>query len=208
MSSLTTCAQLCARLAAVVLIATLGGCASFYVDMNLKELAPADRAVVAQPKPVQLLFEFQTDGVRNVKVSELLRPKVLEAVRGSGAFSEVSDGPVANGALVSITLNNVPLTSDAYAKGFVTGFTFGLVGNTVGDGYICTVDYRSSPNATKLVKTNRDAIYTSLGATSGPKQEVRKVKSLEEAGSVMAHKVVSNTINDLAKDPAFGKDTP
>ena len=126
--------RVCARLAAVVLIAALGGCASFYVDMNLKDVTPANRVAVAKPKPVQLLFEFQTNGVRNVIASEKLRPKVLDTVRASGAFSDVSEAPVPGGALLNITLNNVVLTDDAFAKGFVTGFTFGLVGSTVGDG--------------------------------------------------------------------------
>lgn len=194
---------MCARLAAIVLISALGGCATFYVDMNMKEVAPANRAAVANPKPVQILFEFQTKGVRNGQATDFVRKQVLETVRGSGAFTDVSDGPVANGAILNIVLNNVPLTDDAYAKGFTTGLTFGLVGTTVGDGYICTADYISAPGAAKITKTNRDAIYTSLGNSSGPPPNVQKMKSVDDAVHLMVRKTVGNAVNDIARDPAF-----
>ena len=195
----------CARAAAIVVLATLSGCASVYVDTGIKELKPEERIKIANPQPVQLLFQFQTKGVANGQATDLLKKTVLSAVQDSGLFSQVGDGPAANGALLNITIDNVPLTDDAFAKGFVTGFTFGLVGSTVGDGYICTVDYLPAPNAPKITKSVRDAIYTSLGATAGTPDHAQKVSGFEEAAKLMAHKIVANGLNELAKDPGFGK---
>lgn len=39
-------------------VLALTGCASFYVDDNTKDVPVAQMAKPAQPKPVQLLFEF------------------------------------------------------------------------------------------------------------------------------------------------------
>jgi hypothetical protein len=205
MTILIPAVKACARAAAVFMFVALGGCASFYVDSSLKEVTPADKVAVANPQPVQLLFEFQTKGVRNGQATDMLRDTVTAAVKDSGLFSQVGDQPVANGALVSVTLNNVPLTDDAFAKGFMTGFTLGLVGNTVGDGYICTIDYSAGPSIPKLTITNRNAIYTSLGATSGPKQPADKMKSADEAAKTMTRRTIANGLNDLAKNPDFAK---
>jgi hypothetical protein len=194
-----------ARVVAAVVLTMLSGCASVYVDTNIKELTPAERVSVANPQPVQLLFEFQTKGVQNGQATDLLKDAVWNTVRGSGLFSQVGEGPAANGALLHITINNVPLSDDAFAKGFVTGFTFGLVGNTVGDGYVCTVDYLSGPNAQKITTITRDAIYTSLGATASTPQHAQKVAGFTEAANLMARKIVGNGLNDLAKAPGFAK---
>jgi hypothetical protein len=196
----------CGLAAAIVMMAGLGGCVTPYVDTSLKDLTPADKVQVANPQPVQLVFEFQTKGTANSQVTDLLKPIVLATVKDSGAFSQISDVPPANGALLHITLNNVELNdtaNDAYAKGTVTGLTFGLIGNTVGDGYICTIDYLAGVNAPKITKTLRDAIYTSIGATTTEPEHAQKMKSLKEAGEYMTRVVIANGLNELAKDPAF-----
>jgi hypothetical protein len=195
----------CARAAAVVMALGLGGCImpTPYVDTTLADVAPADRVAVTNPQPVQLLFEFQTKGVRNGAATDQVRDQVRKVVGESGAFSQVGDGPAANGALLSITINNVPLTED-FARNFMTGFTLGLVGSTAGDGYICTIDYIPGPNGQKLSTVTRDAIYATFG-TASPPPHVRKVKDFKEAIEVMTHKLVGNGLNDLARNPAFAK---
>ncbi len=184
---------------------SLGGCATFYVDDQLKDVAAADKAKVASPQPVQMLFEFQTKGVLNSRATDFVKKNAEAVVKNSGLFSSVSETPAPTGAVVSLTINNVPLTDDAYAKGFVTGFTFGLVGNTVGDGYICTVDYLPAGGGAKITKTTRDAIYTSLGATSNP-PHARKMKSGDEAVKAMATKCLANPLNEVGRE--ISKATP
>jgi hypothetical protein len=179
---------------------SLGGCGTFYVDDQLKDVAAADKVKVASPQPVQMLFEFQTKGVLNSRATDLLKTDATAVVKDSGLFSAVTETPAASGAVVSLTINNVPLTDDAYAKGFVTGFTLGLVGNTVGDGYICTVDYLPAGGGAKITKTARDAVYASLGATAKEPAHARKMKGMEEAVKVMAKKCLANPLNEIGRE--------
>ncbi|HKD23647.1 MAG TPA: hypothetical protein VKB71_16640 [Rhizomicrobium sp.] len=194
----------CARAIAVVfMLAMLPGCATFYVDDSLHDLSASEKVTVADPRPVQLLFDFQTKGVSNARATDIVKPYVLTAVQGSGLFSQVTSDPAPNGAVLNIVINNVPLTDDAFAKGFVTGFTFGLVGSNVGDGYVCTVDYLPGGSTSKIEKSMRDAIYTSLGATAGTPPHAQKVSGFDVAVQTMVRQVVTNTLNEVAKDKAF-----
>lgn len=190
------------RLVVLLAAAVLAGCASFYVDSGTKEVPASQYRRVEPLHPVQLLFEFQTKGVSNARATTYVKTRVLDQVKASGLFSEVSEQPVAGNALLSVTLNNVPLTDDAFSKGFVTGLTFGLAGSKVSDGYVCTVNYTPAAGAAPIVKLARHAIHTSLGATSAPENAV-KATSIEEALTLMVRQVVSTALNDLTQDPAF-----
>lgn len=180
----------------------LSGCASFYVDTATKEIPVEAYKKPASAKPVQVVFEFQTKGVANAAATKLLSPQVMEQIKGSGLFSEVKETPVADGALLSVVLNNVPLTDDAFSKGFVTGLTFGLAGSQVSDGYICTMKYLPAPQAAPITKTARHAIHTVLGAKEGPANGT-KMESVEMAVKTMTRQIVSTALDDLSHDPAF-----
>ena len=141
-----------ARISSLAAVAiALTGCVSMYVDNSLKEVPASDYQRPAHPRPVQLLFAFQTKGVANAKGTEILKQEAMNAVAASGLFESVSEGPVSGGALLSITLNNVPITSQgsAMAKGVMTGATLGLAGSEVSDGYVCTIEYLRAPGAPK-----------------------------------------------------------
>ncbi|HZT55825.1 MAG TPA: hypothetical protein VFA35_06340, partial [Burkholderiaceae bacterium] len=157
-----------ARFACLAGVIAFTGCATHYIDGSTKEVAAASFRKPAEPKPVQLLFEFQTKGALNTRATDFLKAQVTEQVKGSGLFASVDDKPVAGGGLLSVTLNNVPLTDDAFTKGFVTGFTFGLVGSQVSDGYVCTVKYAAAQQNDMIVKTARHAIHTAMGAKDAP----------------------------------------
>jgi hypothetical protein len=172
------------------------------VDPGLKDVPPEQMKTVANPKPVQLLFEFQTKGASNSRATEHLKNQVKDLTVNSKLFSQVSDAPVANGAILNIVINNVPLTDNAAAKGFATGLTFGLAGNTVTDGYICTVDYLPGDGSPKISKTVRHAIHTTIGAKEAP-VNVEKAPSLEAAVTTMVRQIVSNALKNVADDEAF-----
>ncbi len=193
------------RLAAISVLALAAtGCATHYVDTALKDV-PADKMVKAkEPKPVQVLFEFQTKGATNSRATDSLKTKTTEIVTKSGLFSQVSATPVASGAVLSIVVNNVPLTADAASKGFVTGLTFGLAGSTVSDGYICTVDYLPGGAAPKISTTVRHAIHTTVGNAGTPPNAVKSA-SITEAVETMLRQIVSNGLNTVASDPTFTK---
>lgn len=184
------------------LLMVLSGCVSVYVDNGTKEIDSAQFKKQEKTHPVMVLFEFQTKGVANARATDLLKEKVFDQVKKSTLFSEVSTTPVEGGRVLSITLNNVPTTDDAFSKGFVTGFTFGLVGSEVSDGYVCTARYLGRDGKEPVTKQARHVIHATLGAKAAPSNAV-KAASMEEAATVMTHQVVSNVLNDLSYDPNF-----
>lgn len=159
-----------ARLLALACVTcfALSGCitAKMYVDTALPTVAKNDITSTAQPKPVQILFEFRSKGAANARATEQIRPRIVSVAAESGLFSTVSSMP-ANGGVLTVTIDNVPLTDDAAAKGFGTGLTFGLVGTMVTDGYVCTASYSRDGKTTEA--SVKHAIYTTIGNHDGPK---------------------------------------
>lgn len=194
--------RLLPRLALFFAALMLSGCASVYLDNATKEIPASEFKKPAAPKPVQLLFEFQTKGVPNASITKLLSPLIADQIKASGLFSEVQETPVANGALLSVTLNNVALTDDAFNKGFVTGLTFGLAGSQVSDGYVCTARFTPAAQAAPISKTARHAIHAVLGAKDAPANATR-VDNFDTAALMMTRQVISNVLNDLSRDPGF-----
>jgi hypothetical protein len=187
---------------AIFLTLMTTGCTSFYVDTALKDVPPENMKKLDAPKPVQLLFEFQTKDASNPVATQKLRPRVEEIVKKTGVFSELSPGPVSSGAVLSIVVNNVVLTDNAAGKGFVTGLTFGIAGSAVTDGYICTIVYIPDGNAPKISKTVRHAIHTTLGNANPPAGAVKSA-SAEDAVNTMMRQIIMNAVNDIANDPSF-----
>jgi len=202
MTSFPTWAQRARRGLVLLAAAALTGCANFYVDGNTREVPSSELQRREPVHPVQVLFEFQTKGVANANATSLLKARVLEQVKSSGLFSEVGEAPVAGGALLGITLNNVPLTDDAFSKGFVTGLTFGLAGSQVSDGYVCTARYTPAAGAPAIVSQARHAIHTTLGSGAAPASAV-KAKNIDEAVTIMTRQVVSNVLNGVSRDANF-----
>jgi len=189
-------------IAAAWLALGLTGCASIYVDTATKEVPVASFKKPATPKPVQFVFDFQTKGVANATATKYLSEQVTMQIKDSGLFSTVQTEPVADGALLSLVINNVPLTEDAASKGFVTGLTFGLAGSQVTDGYICTVKYLPGTQGATISKTARHAIHTVLGAKEDP-PNATKAEGIEAAVRTMTREIVSNVLNELSQDPGF-----
>ena len=197
--------RLLRRAALIALVSastTLAGCASFYVDNGLREADTARIIKPASPKPVQLFFTFQTKGSPNGQATQHVTGQVTDLVRQSGLFSDVKEVASPEAGVLQLTINNFPLDSNAYAKGFVTGLTLGLAGNTVGDGYACDLQYKRSDASPTIEAKANHAIYTSLGATSGP-EAATKVKSAGEAVTTMVRQCIETLLAKLSNNPQF-----
>jgi hypothetical protein len=185
----------------VCAVAALTGCASAYVDTATKPVPVSEMKKVAQPKPVRLVFEFQTKGAPNPRATEFLKEQVTDQIKKSGLFASI-DSTAPSDAMLNVTLNNIPLTDDAAAKGFVTGLTFGLAGSAVTDGYVCTVSYLPPGQSAPIVKTAKHAIHTVLG-NANPPPTAKKSENLGAAVRTMTDEVLSNALRDLSYDAAF-----
>jgi len=180
--------------------------AAEYVGAGLTDVKPEDKAVVSNPQPVQVLIQFQTKGAPNGRATKYVKQQVLDTVKASGLFSDISEAPTANGAILSIVINNVVAPKDAQeaeAKGFVTGATFFIAGSNVADYYDCTVDYVAGPAAPKITRTAHHTMITQLGLINKPPVDAVKVGAIKDAVFMMVRQIVSNPLNQIGKDPAF-----
>ncbi|XZG70731.1 hypothetical protein ACTSKR_02400 [Chitinibacteraceae bacterium HSL-7] len=189
--------------AAATALLAMSGCATHYVGNGIKEIPVAEMKPVASPKPVQFVFEFQTKSVPNAAVTEYLKQRVTDQVAESKLFAQVSATPVDGGGLLKLTLNNVPISTDAAAQGFVTGLTLGLAGSTVIDGYESTLSYLPAGSESVLTAQAKHALVTTLGAGAAAPEGLTKSASGEEAVFTMVRQITSNVLNDLSQNPAF-----
>ncbi|MFB9241433.1 hypothetical protein IV454_07455 [Massilia antarctica] len=181
--------------------ALLTGCVSpMYLDTATKEVPVADMKKVANPKPVQLNFEFLTRGAPAAAVTNFLKDAVTTQVAESGLFAPAGSGTPAG--ILMISLNNVKIGDDPTGKAFVTGMTFGLAGTAVTDGYECTVSYLPAGQGKPIVKMARHAIHVTIGNASPPATAGKPMEH-ELAIKTMTHEVLSNALRDLSLDPAF-----
>ncbi len=193
-----------ALVAAGVIAATMTGCVSIkpYVSNGVRDVPASEYAKPDPAHAVQVLFDFQSKGVDNARVTAAMKARVIDQVAASRLFDKVEETPVAGGALLIVTVNNVPLDDHAAAKGFATGLTFGLAGNVAGDGYIATAKY-TPPGATQpITKEVHHALYTTIGNHDAP-PNASPAATMDEAVSKMLHQSVSNLLNDVSHDPAF-----
>lgn len=193
-----------ALFAALLVIAALGasGCATMYVDGALKDVDASQVRKPVRPQDAQVLFTFQTRGTANAKATAFLKEEITKTVEASGLFASFGPDPSLSGAILNITINNVPLDDDAFAKGFATGLTFGLVGSKVTDGYVCTVEFLPPGSSQKVVAKSRHALHTTMGAKGAPKNAI-KAKSINDAVLTMARQVVTAALKDLSQDRVF-----
>jgi hypothetical protein len=205
------------HLAAVRLVAAIAFACAFaiagtasaagYVGSELGDVKPEARVVIASPQPVQLLYQFATKGAPNKAATKFTKDAAVAAVKASGLFSEVSEAPTPNGAILSVTVDNVPpdgSLTNAAAKGAVTGATMFIVGSNTRDYYKATVEYVSGPNAAKVTRTANHSIVTQIGlVNSEPSDAVKVEGGMKGSVMTMVRQIVSNPLNALASDPGF-----
>lgn len=189
-------------LAALALAGVAPAHAGSYLANKVGELKPEERVKVAAPQPVQLLVTFQREGKAIPKLLKLVKPKVERELTASGLFTTLSDAPTPNGAIVSVTVNNIP-EKGAASKGFKTGLTLGLSGTVVTDFYTVTVEYVPGPGKAAIARSFDHAIYSTIGLKSTPPADAVKMKNLEDAFDGVVRQTVAHALNGIAADPAF-----
>lgn len=196
--------RLALGLGAVLAAAAMTGCMSIkpYVGGGVRDVPATEFVKPSPPHAVQVLFNFQTKGVDNARVTAALKARVIDQISASHVFDAVSESPVAGGALLTVSINNVALDDKAYAKGFATGLTLGLAGTVAGDGYIATAKYTPPPPAGMITKEVRHSILTTIGNHDAP-AGATPAATMDEAVSTMLHQLISNVLNDVSHDPAF-----
>ncbi len=180
--------------------------AKWFVDNTLGEVKPEERITVTSPQPVQLIFEFQRDGKSVPAAVKQVKPMVLDAMKARADFSEISDKPVANGALLSFVINNV-VNKEELAKlkkkAFGAGLSFGLGSGVVAtDHYFIKLELIPATGKPSIKTEFEHALHMRFGNT---KEEVpgTQAKNAIEAVRGVVRQSVNKGLNTLAADPGF-----
>ncbi|MBU6396497.1 MAG: hypothetical protein KGQ75_18165 [Sphingomonadales bacterium] len=195
--------------ALAVMLSTLPQAAQamkFYVANALGEVKPKEKVTPAKPQPVQVIFEFQRDGKPNAKATKVVTPWAMEDLKGTGAFSEVTDAPTANGAIISIKFNNLVIKEEldkAKKQAFGAGLGFGLFGGVLAvDHYLVSIDYVPATGAAPIHTEVKHELYSKYG-----KKDVEvpgtEYKTADEAVKVLVRQALARGVNNIVADPAF-----
>ena len=175
--------------------------AKILIDTTLGDLKAEDKVSVAEPRPIQLLLEFQTDGVTNAKATKFALPIVTEELKASGVVGAISDVPVQGGDMLSIVINDIT-EKGAASKGFTAGLTFGLAGVLVADNYDVKFSYSKGSDQVPITRSVHHRLYFKFGAKQIP-DNAMEVKNINEGFKLMMHQVVAHGMNQIAGDSAF-----
>jgi hypothetical protein len=116
------------------------------------------------PKRLFVSAEFQRNGQHYPKVDATLKDIVERVLRASGVVSPANDSVSGD---INVVVNNFGDQGNAAAKGFATGLTFGLVGNTITDYYEMRVVIHT--NGKVITKDGiKHALHTKIGMGSTP----------------------------------------
>ena len=143
------------------------GAARYYVDSALGNVA--QRAALKSPGPVQVLVEFQTNGVRNEKATRQVAKLVMAELAKLPYLPQPSDKAVASGAILTVKINNIFSEEDrkkAMKAAFKSGFTFGAADAIVRDNYTVTFGYTPATGAAPLTSSVNHVLVTTLGKGS------------------------------------------
>ena len=188
-------------LALLSCVAVLSGCLTMksYVDPALPMVGKADVVAPATPQPVQLAFEFRTNGKANAAATSQMRPRMVTVASETGLFSTISGDPVAGASVLTLVIDNVALTDNAAAKGFGTGLTLGAVGSMVTDGYVCTATYER--NGERFEVSAKHALHTTIGNKAGP--EGLTPVTMQQGVEQVMDQLAWNVLKQLADKQAF-----
>lgn len=174
--------------AALVIVASAvpAGAARYYVDSALGPVA--QRAVLSQPGPVQVLVEFQTNGVRNEKATKDAKKLVMAELPKLPYLSQLSDKPVASGALLTVKINNIfsPEERKRVMKAaFKTGLTFGAADTIVRDNYTTSITYVPATGAPAISSSINHVLVTTLGKGSDQSYGVEYKKPIQAVSALI-----------------------
>ena len=175
--------------------------AKIYVDAKLGDVPASELVAVAEPQPVQFIVEFQTDGLRNGKATDAVKPMIVKAINDQKVFASISDTPVASKAVLSLVINNIT-EKGAAGKGFTYGLTLGLAGIAVTDRYAAHFELLPGAGGTPIVRNVEHALHMTMGKKGDPSIGV-PVKKVDDALQMVIRQIVAHGLNGLAADPAF-----
>ncbi|MEP7222085.1 MAG: hypothetical protein ABI673_05395 [Novosphingobium sp.] len=178
----------------------------FFVANALGEVKPEEKVTAPKPKPVQVIFEFQRDGKPNARATKVVKAWALDDIKGTKNFTDVGDGPVADGALLSIKFNNIVVKEEldkAKKQAFGAGLGFGLFGGVVAtDHYVVTIEYVPATGAAPIRTEVKHELYSKYGKKDVEIPGTEYAKG-DDAVKALVRQALDRGINNIVADPAF-----
>lgn len=178
----------------------------FFVDGNLKDVSASQIERLERPRPVQLLFAYKERDLVDPNISDLLAQDVEKVISSSGLFTAVNSGPATGGAIVNITIERFKDTDAEIARGIAAGLSFGVVGSTRTDPFVCKVDYIAAPGTQKFTTDVRHAIYLPFGVVDFRPKGMVLAKSWRDALRTVTRQSVTASLKQLSQSPDFRKE--
>ena len=183
-------------------IATPAQAAHFYVDSKLGSVV--DRAALSSPGAVQVVVEFQINGVRNERGTKEAKKMVLAELAKLPYLPQVSDKPVTNGALLTVKINNIFSEAErkaAMKSAFASGFTFGASDTVVRDNYTVNFGYSAATGAAPVNSEVKHSLVTTIGKGSDASFGI-EYKKANEAVSALLGQTLDHGLDAIARQVA------
>lgn len=178
----------------LVLSMGLSACTHSYTSPDFQKYRVSDLKVPSQSFAARMEVEFFRNGQPLPAVIPQVKREVTQTLRRTRVI-ELSDNAEHT---FKISANNVADLGDAVRKGFGTGLTFGLAGNTVQDHYEVSCSYLDR-NKVLHTENYQHAIVTTVGNASPPTGMLVH-PNLNAAFSSVMDDVVINCLGDLQKN--------
>jgi hypothetical protein len=180
-----------------------GGCA-FYLD---KSMANREYNILKpiEKKPLLIHVEYQVNGKPEACSNNQWTKMFIEAFNQSGMFSEVesADGKTGDtGQRIDITIDEEYDAFGTMFKGFITGFTFLVVGSNATAIDNCTVVYIPDGHTMSKKLTYSQLYHFSIGLIVA-RPEGDKQPSVAAGIKQMVKNFTVQTLSDLQKSGAL-----
>jgi hypothetical protein len=191
------------------MIATMTGCttAKSFVDQTYPKIAYSDVKKTPTPLHLQLSAQFQRNGELAPNLDKLLRDSSGRILRETGVIEPVLEG---GDGTINIVINNIADIGNAVLKGFGTGLTLGLIGNTVTDAYEMAIIITVNNKKIERIAI-KHALHSAIGNTSTPEgvetmptnvafervleqMILRALKDMQATGELSRHNLKLDTI--------------
>ena len=183
----------------VFLLLIFSGCThlkGYYPVSEYPVVSAADLKRNSNPVPIEVSFEFQSNGKFAPDVTEKYRPYVMHVFHESGLFSSVNPSGTPSQVQVEIVMNNTFNLGGAYAAGFFSGLTLGTVGTKITDQYLITAKFRNVTGETSD-KEYRYGITSTSGLIHGGVSGVEAKSSVEDAFRATLEQFILFWLKDL-----------
>jgi hypothetical protein len=184
----------------VFLLLIFSGCThlkGYYPVSEYPVVSAADLKRNSNPVPIEVSFEFQSNGKFAPDVTEKYRPYVMHVFHESGLFSSVNPSGTPSQVQVEIVMNNaVDSMAGAYAAGLFEGLTLGAIGTKVTDPYIFTAKFRN-PSGETITKEYKYGITSASGLIRGGVSGVEPKSSVEDAFRATLEQFILSWLKDL-----------